>query len=75
MSEPRPLDYVWNGQRITHYLNHAGEWHGCPATEENHHTLRASVCGVHRFAPGTHEQCGRPFHPRGLCHFVPVGEP
>lgn len=41
-SVPRPLDYIWNGQRVTHYLNHAHEWQSCPATEKYHHTLRAS---------------------------------
>lgn len=40
--QPRPFDYVWNGQRVSHYLNHGGEWHGCAATEGNHYTLRAS---------------------------------
>lgn len=39
---PRPFDYIWHGQRVTYYLNHAGEWHGCPASEKYHYTLRAS---------------------------------
>jgi hypothetical protein len=42
---PRPFDYVWNGQRVSHYLNHAGEWHSCPATKDNHHTIIAPTIG------------------------------
>lgn len=38
---PRPLDYIWNGQRITHYLNHARTWQSCPASERTHYTLSA----------------------------------
>jgi hypothetical protein len=43
--EVRPLDYVWNGQRVTHYRNHGGDWLPCPATPESHHTLRVGPCG------------------------------
>ena len=25
---PKPRDYVYKGHRITHYVNHGGQWHG-----------------------------------------------
>lgn len=70
--ESRPLDYIWNGQRITHYLNHGGTWQSAAATKANHHTLRPSVCGTERFAAGVHERCARPFHEHGACRFDPA---
>lgn len=28
---PKPADYEWNGQAITHYINHGNTWQTAPS--------------------------------------------